>query len=149
MPTLCGWISRFQKLYDESHKEHWIQKKCTFQTKLMSGIKKINESNEFLIPAGKWRNIYIMHKDDYSKYVRDSVTKTYKRSTTNGFKNINYKSTLLAEKLAINGRIEKWRKQKVISLSKITKKVFPTNCHFRLINPSKFDIGKISKKLLD
>ena len=60
--------------------------KCTLQTKLMSDIKKINGSNNFLIPAGKSRNIYTTQKDDYSKYVRDNVTKTYKRSTANRVK---------------------------------------------------------------
>ena len=58
---------------------------CTFQTKLISEIKKRNESNDLSIPADKSRNIYIyiyiMQKDDYNKYVRDNVTKTYKRST--------------------------------------------------------------------
>ena len=49
---------------------------CTFQRKLVSDIKKINESNKLLIPADKSRNIYVMQKDDYKKYVRDSVTKT-------------------------------------------------------------------------
>ena len=55
----------------------------------MSDIKKINDSNELLIPADKSRNIYIyiyiyiMQKDNYNKYVRDNVTKTYKRSTAN------------------------------------------------------------------
>ena len=48
-----------------------------------------------------------MQKDDYNKYVRDNVTKTYKRSTANRVKDINYKSKLLAEKLAIDDRIEK------------------------------------------
>ena len=75
----------------------------------MSDIKKINESNELLIPADKSRNIYIyiyiyiyiMQKDDYNKYVRDNVIKTYKRTTANRVENINYKSKLLAEKLAI------------------------------------------------
>ena len=32
--------------------------KCTFQTELMSGIKRINESKELLTPADKSRNIY-------------------------------------------------------------------------------------------
>ena len=56
---------------------------CTFQTKLISEIKKRNESNDLSIPADKSRNIYIyiVQKDDYNKYVRDNVTKTYKRST--------------------------------------------------------------------
>ena len=32
---------------------------CTFQTKLISEIKKRNESNDLSIPADKSRNIYI------------------------------------------------------------------------------------------
>ena len=48
-----------------------------------------------------------MRKDDYKKYVRGNVTKTYKRSTANRINNINDKSKLLAEKLAIHDRIEK------------------------------------------
>ena len=80
---------------------------CTFQTKLTWDIKKINESNELLIPADKSRNIYIMQKDDYNKYIKDNVTKTCKRSTADRLKNINYKLKLLAEKLAIDDRIEK------------------------------------------
>ena len=57
--------------------------KYTFQTKLMSDIKKIYESNDLLIPPYKSRNIYIIQKDDYNKYVRHDVTKTYKHSTAN------------------------------------------------------------------
>ena len=50
-----------------------------------------------------------MQKDDYNKYVRDNLAKTYKRSTVNRVKNINYNSKLLAEKLAIDDRILKNR----------------------------------------
>ena len=48
-----------------------------------------------------------MQKDDQNKFVRDNVANTYKRTTTKRVKNINYKSKLLAEKLAIEDRIEK------------------------------------------
>ena len=47
----------------------------------MSDIKKINESNNLLIPFDKSRNIYIIQRDDYNKYVRENVTKIYERST--------------------------------------------------------------------
>ena len=63
-----------------------------------------------------------MQKDDYNKYVRHNVTKTYKHPTANTVKNINYKSQLLAEKMI---ELKKQRKRKFISLSKIIKKVFP------------------------
>ena len=103
--------------------------KCTFQTKLMSDIKKINESNKLLIPADKSRNIYIMQKNDYNKYVSDNVTKTYKRTTTNRVANINYKSKLLAEKLAVDDRIEIMEETEAYITVKDHKECFPTNCH--------------------
>ena len=48
-----------------------------------------------------------MQKNDYNKYVRENVTKTHKRSITKRVKNINYKSKVLAEKLAIDDRVKK------------------------------------------
>ena len=81
--------------------------KCAFQTKLMSDIKNIHESNELLIPAGKSKNLYIIHKDNYNRYVRDNATKISKRSTTNRVTNMNYESKLLVEKLAVDDTIEK------------------------------------------
>ena len=82
-----------------------------------------------------------MQKDDYNKHVRDNVTKTYKRSTANRVKNINYKSKLLAEKLAINVGTEKMEETKVYVTVKDHKKGFLLKLPFRLINPSKS--GKI------
>ena len=115
----------------------------------MSDRKKINESNELLIHADKSRNIYIIQKDDYNKYVRDNVTKTYKRSTANRVKNINYKSKFLAEKLAINVGTEKMEETEAYVTVKDHKKGFLHKLLFRLISPSKSDIGKISKNRLD
>ena len=48
-----------------------------------------------------------MQKNDYNEYERENVTKTYERSIAQRVKNINYKSKLLAEKLAIDDRIKK------------------------------------------
>ena len=90
-----------------------------------------------------------MQKDDYSKYARNNVTKTYKRSTENRVKNINYKSKLLAEKLTIDDRIEKIEETEAYITVKDHKEDFPHKLSFRLMNPSKSDIGKISKNLLD
>ena len=102
-----------------------------------------------LIPTPKSRNIFIIQKDDYSKYVRDYVTQTYKCSTANRVKNINYKAKLLAEKLAIDDRIEKMEETEAYITVKDHKDGFPHELSFCLTNPSKSDIGKISKKLLE
>ena len=50
--------------------------------------------------------IYIIQRDDYNKYVKDNVTKTYEPSTAKRVKNINYESKLLAPKLATDYRTE-------------------------------------------
>ena len=90
-----------------------------------------------------------MQKDDYNKYLRDYVTQTYKCSTANRVRNIIYKAKLLAEKLAIDDRIEKMEETEAYITVKDHKDGFPHKLSFGLINPSKFDIGKISKKLLE
>ena len=102
-----------------------------------------------LIPTPKSRNIFIIQKDDYNKYVRDYVTQAYKCSTANRVKNINYKAKLLAEKLAIDDRIEKMEETEAYITVKDHKDGFPHKLSFCLIKPSKSDIGKISKKLLE
>ena len=102
-----------------------------------------------LIPTPKSRNIFIIQKDDYNEYVRDYVTQTYKCSTANRVKNINYKAKLLAEKLAIDDRIEKMEETEAYITVKDHKDGFPHKLSFCLIKPSKSDIGKISKKLLE
>ena len=102
-----------------------------------------------LIPTPKSRNIFIIQKDDYNKYVRDYVTQTHKCSTANRVKNINYKAKLLAEKLAIDDRIEKIEETEAYITVKDHKDGFPHKLSFCLIKPFKSDIGKISKKLLE
>ena len=90
-----------------------------------------------------------MQKDDYNTYVRDNVSKTYKRSTANRVKSINYKSKLLAKKLVIDDRIDKMEETEAYITVKDHKEGFPHKLSFRLMNPSKSDIDKISKNLLD
>ena len=55
----------------------------------------------------------------------------------------------MAEKLSIDDRIEKMEETEAYITVKDHKEGFPHKLPFRLINPSKSDIGKISKKLLD
>ena len=51
----------------------------SFQTKLSSDIKRMKTNNNLLIQADKSRNIYLMSKDNYTKHLTETVTKTYKQ----------------------------------------------------------------------
>ena len=62
---------------------------------------------------------------------------------------MNKQAKKIPEKLNIDDRIEKIHESKPYIMVKDDKKGFPNNPSFRLINLSKSDIGRISKKILD
>ena len=55
----------------------------------------------------------------------------------------------IVQKLEIDERVEKMQETEAFLTIKDHKEGFPHTLSFRLINPSKSDIGKISKSLLD
>ena len=120
-----------------------------FQAKLSSDIKRMKSNDNLLIQADKSRNIYLMSKDTYTKHLTETVTKTYKQCSRKKVKNINYNSKLIAQELSIDDRVEKILETEAYITIKDHKEGFPHKLSFRLLNPSKSDIGKISKNILD
>ena len=90
-----------------------------------------------------------MSKDTYTKHLTETVTKTYKQCSRKKVKNINYNSKLIAQELSIDDRVEKMLETEAYITVKDHKEGFPHILSFRLLNPSKSDIGKISKNILD
>ena len=121
----------------------------SFQKNLNDDIKRINTPKKVLVKADKSRNIYQLDKDDYKKYLRENITRTYKKLANKRLNPVNKQAKKIAEKLNVDDRIEKIQKSEACITVKDHKTVFPNNPSFRLINPSKSNIGKISKKILD
>ena len=63
--------------------------------------------------------------------------------------NINYKANTFCEKLNIDERLQQMEETEAFITVKDHKDGFPHTLSFRLINPFKSDIGKISKSILD
>ena len=63
-------------------------------------------------------------------------------------KTINFKPKQIASKLKIDDRVQKLDKNEAYVTIKDHKEGFPDKISCRLINPSKTDIGKISKQIL-
>ena len=81
--------------------------------------------------------------------MHENVTKTYKKCNTNKFSSINFKAKQIANKLKTDDRIQKLDKNEAYITIKDHKEGFPDKISCRLINPSKTDIGKINKQILD
>ena len=79
----------------------------------------------------------------------NNITKTYKTSNRNRVNDVNLDAKKIADKLKIDDGVKKIQETEEFLTIKDHKEVFPHTLSFRLLNPSKSDIGKISKSLLD
>ena len=101
------------------------------------------------INADKSRNIYKVSRGNYKKYLVENKTKTYKKSNKARVNSINKDTKTLAEKLKIADRMERMEESEAYITVKDHKEDFPHKPSFRLINPSKSELRKVNKRILD
>ena len=124
--------------------------KCKFQNQMNSDIKnKIKKPSKVLIPADKTTNYYTMTPDSYDKFIKENVTKTYKKSSHSVANKLDTQSASIAKQLKLDDRIEKLAKNEAFITLKDHKPAFNDHPTCRLINPSKSEIGVVSKHILD
>ena len=117
-----------------------------FQSNLKNDIRQIRESNNLVVSAHKSRNIYKVSKANFERMMHENVTKTYKKCNTNKSNSINL-AKQISSKLKIDDRVQKLHENEAYVTIKYHKEEFPDKISCRLINPSKTDIGKISKQI--
>ena len=89
-----------------------------------------------LINANKSSNIFKMDKHTYKK--------TYKKSSRTKVNKINIEAKKIAAKLKIEYRVQQFHEAEAFITVNDHKDGFPNFPTFRLINPSKSEIDKIS-----
>ena len=120
-----------------------------FQQKLKHDIRDIKSINKVFLPSDKSRNIYKLENEQYSKLLRENVTKTYKKSKFNKVHDMSNKAKEITENLPVPDRIDKLQEKEAYVTIKDHKDDFPNKISCRLINPCKSSIGKISNVILD
>ena len=80
--------------------------------------------------------------------LKNKITDNYKIDYNNTFDQINKDTCSFANKLHINDRLGKFKKKDAYILFKDHKPNFINKLQTRLINPSKTDLGKISKNII-
>ena len=81
--------------------------------------------------------------------MRDNITKTYKESTNLKVNWEDLDAKKIADKLLISDRVGQLQKRDAYITVKDHEESFPHNPSFRLINPSKSNVGIVSKTILD
>lgn len=120
-----------------------------FQSQLSRDVIDITSSNSLLVPADKTTNLYKVSPPYYNKLLLDNITASYQKTDDDAIKDINLEARLIASKLNLDDKIEALPQRNAFITLKDHKPTFPNNPKCRLINPSKSEIGKVSKIILD
>ena len=116
--------------------------------KLQKDVKNIRSSKNILVFADKSTNLYEVSREHYEKLLQDNITQTYKRANPDAKRKIDKESKQFAKHLGIDDRVECYSDQHAFITLKDHKDNFKNNPKCRLINPSKGEIGRISKAYL-
>ena len=90
-----------------------------------------------------------MKPAEYKKMLKENITKTYRKAPVKLENAINLEAKQISDKLGLSDRIEKLSRNKTFVTLKDHKQNFSSKPTCRLINPSKTEIRKVSKRILD
>ena len=127
---------RFNKTYNE------------FQKKISHDMQKIKSSDKRMIPADKTTNFYELDTPSYNNLLNTAITKAYKKAPPNITAQIIAEEKKIAKNLDLDDRIDSLATKDSFITLKDHKPNFNNNPTCRLINPSKSEIGIISKQIL-
>ena len=120
-----------------------------FLNKLKEDAKRIKNETKLLIAADKSTNFYKLEPSKYNDLLEQNITKSYKKAQPDTVRNIHTENKKIATKLGIDDRVDATANRDAFITLKDHKPNFSNKPTCRLINPTKSEIGKISKEILD
>ena len=117
--------------------------------KIKRDLHEIRGKQKILVKGDKSRRIFQVDKEDYVKAMKDEITKKYKKANPQKICEVNREAARLTSKLELDDRIDALPEGEAFFTFKDHKNNFPERTELRLLNPSKSNVGKISKKILD
>ena len=112
-------------------------------------MNAVNTSGKVLVFADKTRNIYKVSSDTYDKLMTENITKAYRQENENLTESINFELKDITSKLSIADRVDIMATNNAFITLKDHKDNFDSHPKCRLINPSKSEVGKVSKLILN
>ena len=120
-----------------------------FLNKLKNDTKRIENESKLLIAADKTTNFYKLEPSTYNNLLEQNITKSYKKAQHTATQTIHSVNKSIATKLGIDDRVDITANKDAFITLKDHKPNFANKPTCRLINPTKSEIGKISKVVLD
>ena len=120
-----------------------------FQEELKEDLSKIRKSRNMFVFADKTNNVYEMKSEDHEKPILENITKTYQKAPKKLEKSINLEPKSITKSLKLADRIDHLAKTEAFITLKDHKENFVNKPTCQLINSTKTELGKISKKMIE
>ena len=115
------------------------------QQKMYEDMRRIKESNGIFVKSDKSGNLYEITKGKYKQMMFKEVVKHCRKAPPDLERELNRKAKMLAHRLGIVDRVEKYNTKNCFITIKDHKGDLKTNPECRVINPAKTQIGRVSK----
>ena len=127
----------------------WKKNTNNFQQKMREDISNMDRSKDLYIAGDKSSNYYKVSHKEYSKHLHRDITKVYETAEMEDFDNVTKEDRRIATDLGIADRVFKTSKRQAFLSYKDHKDNFHNSKPSRLLNPTKQELGKVSKSILE
>ena len=118
-----------------------------FLSTLKQDADRIKKLKKLFVSADKTQNFYEVDRDTYKKILMNNITNTYQKADISLPTKINKDAKRISKKFSIEQKIDIMPQQQSFITIKDHKENFRTNPKYRLLNPTKSELGKLSKNI--
>ena len=149
-PPQCNLLEEFEKdVFDIIKSIKFRKVRNKLQEELKEDLSKIRKSRNMFVFADKTNNVYEMKSEDHEKLILENITKTYQKAPKKIEKAINLEAKNIAKSFKLADRIDHPAMTEAFITLKDHKENFVSKLTCQLINPTKTELDKISKKIIE
>ena len=119
-----------------------------FQSKLREDKEKIAQETSVIVPADKTANNYLLNNEEYNNLLQKDIRKNYRKAASKDIEETVKEQQKIVSDLELDDRVFASAERNAYVTLKDHKDHFEEDPKVRLINPTKPEIGKISKEIL-
>ncbi len=120
-----------------------------FQNNLKTTMNNLKHNGKLNVHSDKTGNLYQLEPETYTRLLEREIQKDYRKTRDVTLHDINREGYNITSELELHDRTEPLLPKCPYFTLKHHKPDFDNRPSIRLINPTKSDIGRISKKILD
>ena len=146
VPQLDSWKA---KIFSIASNLEFRRSTNNQQKKMKEELQQMKNEKKLFIKADKTNKYYKVDPEEYSELLKRDIEKGYKKSDEEAVNKVTKGDKKIAEDLKLEDRIFKTTERQSYLLLKDHKENFANKKQSRLINPTKTNLGRVTKQILE